>query len=219
MKLYGYWRSSAAYRVRIALNLKQLQAELISVHLVKDGGQQHSEQYAKLNPQELVPTLVVEDAQGAELVLTQSLAIIDYLEEQFPQTPLLPQTAFDKAQVRAMAFAIACDIHPLNNLKVLQYLAKELKVTDESKSQWYHQWIHQGFKAIEAQLAEHAGQYCFGDSVTLADVVLIPQIYNAKRFNVDLSAYPLIEQVWYNCNQLEAFKLALPENQADAVVS
>ncbi|QLE87840.1 maleylacetoacetate isomerase [Shewanella sp. Scap07] len=219
MKLYGYWRSSAAYRVRIALNLKQLEAELISVHLVKGGGQQHAADYAKLNPQELVPTLVTDDASGDEFVLTQSMAIIDYLDERYPQSSLLPDNLELKAQVRAMAYTIACDVHPLNNLKVLQYLANTLNVADDPKSQWYHHWIHQGFTAIERQLQQHAGQYCFGEVVTLADVVLVPQIYNAKRFNVDLSSYPLIEQVWQHCNQLEAFKQALPENQADAVIS
>ncbi|RLV61520.1 maleylacetoacetate isomerase [Parashewanella curva] len=219
MKLYGYWRSSAAYRVRIALNLKGLQAEHISVHLVKDGGQQHKPEYIDLNPQELVPTLVIKNtASESELKLTQSLAIIDYLEQVAPDVNLLPKSAASRAVVNSMALLVACDVHPLNNLGILQYLSNELEVSDEQKSAWYHHWIHKGFKALEVLLEQHSGQYCFGDSVTLADVCLIPQVYNAKRFNVPLDDYPNINRIWDNCNQLDSFKMALPENQEDAVI-
>ncbi len=217
LKLYGYWRSSAAYRVRIALNLKGLDADLLSVHLVKDGGEQHKADYAKLNPQELVPTLVDIDDSGNEFVLSQSMAILEYLEECYPQSALLPTEPKSKALVRALALSIACEIHPLNNLKVLQYLAGEIGIADEAKSVWYHHWIHEGFGALEQQLEKHAGRFCFGDSVTLVDLCLIPQVYNAHRFEVDLTRYPNILRVTENCYQLDAFIQAIPENQFDAV--
>ncbi|WP_185826940.1 maleylacetoacetate isomerase [Shewanella canadensis] len=219
MKLYGYWRSSAAYRVRVALNHKGLDAELVSVHLVKDGGEQHQAEYAKLNPQELVPALIDIDnkEEGEEaFVLSQSLAIIEYLDEKFPENALLPQDLHEKAIVRSMAMSIACEVHPLNNLKVLQYLSKELALDDEAKSAWYHHWIDEGFSAFEKQLVKYSGRYCFGDSITLADLCLIPQVYNANRFNVDLSPYPNIVRIVDNCNRLDAFIDAAPENQADA---
>jgi len=218
LKLYGYWRSSAAYRVRVALNHKGLDAELVSVHLVKDGGEQHKAEYAKLNPQELVPALIDSDSQAEEgdFVLSQSLAIIEYLDEKYPENALLPQDLHDRAIVRAMAMSIACEVHPLNNLKVLQYLSQDLALDDEAKSVWYHHWINEGFSAFEKQLIKYSGRYCFGDSITLADLCLIPQVYNAKRFNVDLSPYPNIVRVVDNCNRLDAFIDAAPENQADA---
>lgn len=218
LKLYGYWRSSAAYRVRIALNYKGLEAEEISVHLVKDGGEQHKADYAELNPQELVPVFIdtgSDDSKEA-FVLSQSVAIIEYLDEKYPELALLPQNIQEKAIVRSMAMSIACEMHPLNNLKVLQYLAKELNVDDDAKSEWYHHWIHEGFSALEKQLKKHAGQFSFGDSVTLVDLCLIPQVYNANRFNVDLSPYPNIVRITQHCNQLDAFIDAMPENQADA---
>lgn len=217
LKLYGYWRSSAAYRVRIALNLKGLDADLLSVHLVKDGGEQHKADYAKLNPQELVPTLVDIDDCGNEFVLSQSMAILEYLEDCYPQGALLPTEAKSKALVRALALSIACEIHPLNNLKVLQYLAGEIGIADEAKSAWYHHWINEGFGALEQQLEQHGGRFCFGDSVTLVDLCLVPQVYNAHRFKVDLTRYPNIVRVTENCNQLDAFIQAMPENQFDAV--
>ncbi|WP_299791904.1 maleylacetoacetate isomerase [uncultured Shewanella sp.] len=218
MKLYGYWRSSAAYRVRVALNHKGLDAEQISVHLVKDGGEQHKPEYAGLNPQELVPALIESDSKGeeADVVLSQSLAIIEYLDEKYPDNALLPQDLHDRAIVRSMAMSIACEVHPLNNLKVLQYLSKELALDDEAKSAWYHHWIDEGFRALEKQLIKHSGQYCFGDTVTLADLCLVPQVYNANRFKVDLSPYPNIVRIVENCNRLDAFINAAPENQADA---
>ncbi|QSX36002.1 maleylacetoacetate isomerase [Shewanella sedimentimangrovi] len=212
MKLYGYWRSSAAYRVRIALNLKGLSCEQQSVHLVKDGGQQHQDDYVALNAQHLVPTLVLDDGTA----LTQSLAIMDYLDGLNDDNPLLPKDAVARAQVQAMALSIACDIHPLNNLRVLQYLSKDLALSDEAKNAWYHHWIHTGFAAIEQQLQQHAGRFCFGDKPTLADVCLVPQVYNAERFKVPMDRYPNIVRICANCNALPAFMDALPENQPDA---
>ncbi|MBU1393257.1 MAG: maleylacetoacetate isomerase [Gammaproteobacteria bacterium] len=216
MKLYGYWRSSAAYRVRIALNLKGISAEQLSVHLVRDGGEQHKAAYTALNPLELVPTLTLDDELDMD-ALSQSLAIIEYLDEIHPQTPLLPASALERAHVRAMALTVACEIHPLNNLRVLQYLTQTLGVDEAAKNTWYHHWVASGFAALETLLIRHSGRYCFGDTVTLADLCLVPQVYNAQRFNVDLTPYPNIMRVWAECNQLEAFDDAAPERQADAV--
>ena len=216
MKLYGYWRSSAAYRVRIALNYKQLAAEQISVHLVKNGGEQHHASYIALNAQELVPALVLTDNQGVERTLTQSLAIIDYLDEMYASTPLMPANAFDKAIVRAMALTVACEVHPLNNLKVLEYLASELDITDSAKTDWYHNWVKQGFSALEQQLAQHSGQFCFGNNVSLTDLCLVPQVYNAERFNVDMTPFPNIVRINAHCLTQQAFIDAMPENQHDA---
>ncbi|MGB0938419.1 MAG: maleylacetoacetate isomerase [Colwellia sp.] len=217
MKLYGYWRSSAAYRVRIALYLKNIAFEDISVHLVKGGGEQHNASYQRLNPNELVPTLIDED-----LVLHQSLAIIDYLE-QLPSAKdglnsFYPEPAKERAKVQAFSLDIACEIHPLNNLRVQQYLSQKMACNDTNKSQWINHWISIGFKAIEQQLTQTAGQYCFGDKVTLADICLIPQVYNAKRFKVDMTNYPYINKVVENCLILPAFIKALPENQKDATL-
>ncbi|EJI85978.1 MULTISPECIES: maleylacetoacetate isomerase [Alishewanella] len=211
MKLYSYWRSSAAYRVRIALNLKQLSFETIPVHLLKDGGQQHSSAYQALNPAELVPTLV--DEQGS---LSQSLAIIEYLDETYPEPRLLPQEPFARAKVRALALDIACDLHPLNNLRVLQYLTGELALDEAQKLRWIQHWLTLGFNALEQKLQQTAGQYCYGDDVSLADLCLVPQVYNALRFNLDLSRYPLISRIYQHCLQLAAFALAAPEQQPDA---
>ncbi|EHC06950.1 maleylacetoacetate isomerase [Shewanella baltica OS625] len=216
MKLYGYWRSSAAYRVRIALNLKGISAEQLSVHLVRDGGEQHKAAYTALNPLELVPTLTLDDELDMD-ALSQSLAIIEYLDEIHPQTPLLPASALERAHVRAMALTVACEIHPLNNLRVLQYLTQTLGVDEAAKNTWYHHWVASGFAALETLLVRHCGRYCFGDKVTLADLCLVPQVYNAMRFNVDLAPYPNIMRVWAECNQQEAFADAAPERQADAV--
>lgn len=216
MKLYGYWRSSAAYRVRIALNLKGISAEQLSVHLVRDGGEQHKAAYSALNPLELVPTLTLDDELDAD-ALSQSLAIIEYLDEIHPQSSLLPASALERAHVRAMALTVACEIHPLNNLRVLQYLTQTLGVDEAAKNTWYHHWVASGFAALETLLVRHSGRYCFGDTVTLADLCLVPQVYNAQRFNVDLTPYPNIMRVWTECNQLEAFADAAPERQADAV--
>lgn len=210
MKLYSYFRSSAAYRVRIALNLKGVSAQILPVHLVK--GEQKDPAYTAINPQGLVPSLIDEGC-----TINQSLAIMEYLDEKYPQVPLLPKDIDDKAMVRALALTVACEIHPLNNLRVLQYLSTTLAVSDEQKQAWYAHWIHEGFVAFERQLSQCAGLFCFKDTPTIADCCLVPQVYNAKRFGVDLSAYPIINRVVAHCMSLEAFVLASPEQQADAM--
>ncbi|OAJ92412.1 maleylacetoacetate isomerase [Vibrio bivalvicida] len=212
--LYGYWRSSAAYRVRIALNLKGLSYQQRSVHLVKNGGEQHSAEYKKLNPNQLVPVLVDGDVS-----LNQSLAIIDYLDETYPQVLLTPQDKETRYLVKALAQDIAVDIHPLNNLRVLQYLSGKLSISDEDKGQWYRYWIEQGFSALEKRLDSCSGKYSVGNNVSLVDVCLVPQVYNAKRFNVDLSLYPNIIGVTTSLNELDTFKSAEPEAQPDADVA
>ncbi|WP_374668282.1 maleylacetoacetate isomerase [Acinetobacter sp.] len=211
MKLYSYFRSSAAYRVRIALNLKQLNAETIPVHLLNHGGEQHSPAYRAVNPSELVPALI-----DGDFTLPQSLSILEYLDEAHPDIALLPEDAQQRALIRAFCLSIACDIHPLNNLRVLQYLTAELGMSEEQKTAWYKHWIITGFKGLEAQLAHSNGQYCFGEQATMADCCLIPQVYNAIRFNIDLSAYPKIQSIYRHCCALDAFKSAAPEAQPDA---
>ena len=207
--LYGYFRSSAAYRVRIALNMKGLPYVQTPVSLLK--GEQRSTDYLALNPHGLVPAL-----RDGEALLTQSLAICEYLDEAYPDTPqLLPVDPALRAQVRAVALAIACDIHPVNNLRVLNYLKSELAVPEDARNDWYRHWVVQGFAALEHQLAVHAGQYCFGDSITLADVCLLPQVFNARRFNVDMAAYPLLSRIAANLEVLPAFADAHPQKQPD----
>jgi len=212
MKLYDYFRSSAAYRVRIALNLKGLEAEREFVHLVK--AQQRADAYLALNPQGLVPALVMDE--GA--VLTQSLAIIEWLDETHPEPPLLPADALDRARVRGLALAIACDIHPLNNLRVLNYLTNTLGVSNEQKNGWYRYWIDTGFEALEQRLAREpdTGRFCHGDAPTLADICLVPQVANARRYKMDLSPYPTITRIDAACQALPAFAAAVPEKQPDA---
>lgn len=211
MKLYDYWRSTAAYRVRIALNLKGLDYEQVPVHLVRDGGEQHAEAYRRLNPQSLVPALETDDG-----VLTQSLAICEYLEERYPDPALLPADPMARARVRAMAHTVAMDVHPLNNLRVLQYLKGELGVDDAQKAAWYRNWVVLGFDAIEVQLASRDGDFASGSTPSLADLCLIPQVYNARRFEIDLNAYPNIVVVDAACTELDAFRRAAPEAQPDA---
>ncbi|GGW50691.1 maleylacetoacetate isomerase [Alishewanella tabrizica] len=211
MKLHSYWRSSAAYRVRIALHLKQLGFETIPVHLLRDGGQQHHIDFQQRNPSELVPVFEDDD-----VMLNQSLAIIEYLDETYPAPALLPKASLARAHVRAMALDIACDIHPLNNLRVLQYLTGPLALTEQQKLAWIQHWLAVGFTALEQRLALSAGQYCYGDSVSLADICLVPQVYNALRFNVSLQPYPNISRIYQHCQQLAAFVLAAPEQQPDA---
>lgn len=213
MKLYGYFRSSAAYRVRIALNLKGISYETVPVHLLKDGGQQFSESYKALNPTALVPTLV-----DGELAIGQSMAILEYLEETHPDPALLPADVAGRARVRAIAQAIACDIHPLNNLRVLKHLKHELRVDEEAKNAWYRHWIDVGLTSIEAMLAGNpaTGRFCHGDQVTLADVLLVPQVFNARRFECDLSAMPTITRIVDTCCALDAFVRAEPAHQPDA---
>lgn len=215
LTLYGYWRSSAAYRVRIALNLKGLAYEQVPVHLVKDGGQQHSAAYKALNPQELLPLLVDEGHGGVKIA--QSLAILEYLDEVFPETPLLPRDPLRRAQVRALALHIACDLHPLNNLRVLQYLSGELGVSATAKDAWYQHWLHSGLAAVEAGLAPFEGVLSLGEQPGYLEACLVPQLYNARRFNCDLDAYPRILAMTARCETLQAFAQAAPEVQPDAV--
>lgn len=211
MKLYSYFRSSAAYRVRIGLNLKQLSADIVPIHLVKDGGQQHSSMYQAINPQQLVPAL-----EDDGFVLTQSLSILEYLDEVYAEHPLLPQDPKQRALIRAFSQSIACDIHPINNLRVLQYLSHELEISDEQKSTWYRHWVEVGLAALEVQLKASNGKFCFGEHATLADCCLIPQVYNALRFNIDVSAFPRIQAIYQHCTGLTAFQQAAPEAQVDA---
>ncbi len=213
MILYSYYRSSAAYRVRIALNLKGLAYDVQPVHLTRDGGEQRRPDYLRLNPQGLVPALAT-----GEDVLTQSLAIIEYLEETCPIPPLLPQTPEARALVRALAQIVAADIHPLNNLRVLQYLQTHFNCDETGKTRWIAHWISAGFDAIEKLLEQYSGggPFCVGDTPTLADICLVPQVYNALRFNCELEQYPRIIAINAACQALEAFRKAAPENQADA---
>lgn len=211
MKLYSYFRSSAAYRVRIALNLKGLDADIQSVHLVKNGGEQHLAAYHEIHPSGLVPAWVEDD-----FTLTQSLAILEYLEEKYPVPALLPQDLQQRGWIRAFAQSIACDLHPLNNLRVLQYLTGTLHISDDAKTEWYKHWLILGFQSLEAQLIHSQGKFCFGDRPSFADCCLIPQVYNAKRFNIDLTDFPKIIAIEQHCNTLPAFQKAAPEAQADA---
>jgi len=215
MKLYSYFRSSASYRVRIALNLKGLPFDIIPIHLLKHGGEQLSPEYRKLNPDGLVPTLI--DDTGAH-VLTQSISIIEYLEETHPKPPLLPADAFDRAYVRSLALSLACEIHPLNNLRVLRYLVRQLKIGEDDKNAWYRHWCEQGLSAFETMLVQSGkvGTFCFGGTPTLADCVLIPQVANAQRMNCDLSGMPTVLQINEACLALDAFAKAAPDNQPDA---
>jgi maleylacetoacetate isomerase len=211
MKLYDYFRSSAAFRVRIALNLKGLAPERSFVHLRK--GDQHADEYLALNPQGLVPSLVTDAGE----VLTQSLAILEWLDETYPHPPLLPADAGGRARVRAIALAIACDIHPIDNLRVLQYLERELGVDEAKRNDWYRHWIERGFEAIERLLAGRSpGRFCFGDSPTLADVCLVPQVANSQRLKMPLDRYPRIQAINEACLAVPAFDAARPENQPDA---
>jgi maleylpyruvate isomerase len=212
MKLHGYFRSSAAFRVRIALNLKGRSYEQAFIHLRK--GEQTGPGFLKLNPQGLVPAL--EDGPN---VLTQSLAIMEYLDETHPSPPFLPKMPAERARVRALALVIACEIHPLNNLRVLNYLKNELKVSNDQHDAWYRHWIALGFRSLEGLLAAGGtGKFCHGDAPTLADICLVPQVFNAKRFNTEAElrpAYPTIFRVFDNCMTLPAFDSARPEKQPD----
>jgi len=210
VKLYTYFRSSAAYRVRIALNLKGLSYEMVPVHLTKDGGYQRKPEFRSVNPQMRVPALELSSGD----VLTQSLAIIEYLDETQPEPPLLPVDALARAKVRAIAQMVACDIHPLNNLIVLQYLKRTLQHEQAEIDTWYHHWVIEGFNAIEAMIAP--ASYACGAQVTLADVCLVPQVANARRLKVPLEAFPKIVAVESACLKLPAFDKARPENQPDA---
>ena len=210
MTLYSFFRSSAAYRVRIAFNLKGLGYDTAAIHLQKDGGQHRKPAYRAINPQMRVPTLKLDSGE----LLTQSLAIIEYLDEVHPQPPLLPSDPVERAQVRALAQLVACDIHPLNNLAPLRYLKNELGQEQSKIDAWYHHWVREGFDALEAMVAP--GPYAHGADVTLADICLVPQVANARRLKVPLDPYPKIVAIDAACAQLTAFEEARPERQPDA---
>jgi maleylacetoacetate isomerase len=210
VKLYTYFRSSAAFRVRIALNLKGIAYEMESVHLVKDGGHNRRPEYRAINPQMRIPTLITS---GGE-TLIQSLAIIEYLDETHPQPPFLPKDPIARAKVRALADLIACDIHPLNNTSPLRYLKNSMGQQQSAIDAWYHHWVLEGFEALEALTGP--GTYLCGDAVTLADICLVPQVYNARRLKVPLDKFPKIVAVDAACMKLPAFDRARPENQPDA---
>jgi maleylacetoacetate isomerase len=210
VKLYSYFRSSAAYRTRIALNLKGLAYETESIHLTKGGGRQHSPEFRAINPQRRVPALALDNGE----VLIQSLAIIEYLDETHPEPPLLPADPIARAKVRAIAQIIACDIHPLNNTGPLFYLKNQLKQEQDAINAWYANWVTVGFEAVEELLTP--GPYACGTRVTLADICLVPQVANARRFNVPLERFPKIVAVDAACLKLSAFDKARPENQPDA---
>ena len=213
LALYTYFRSSAAYRVRIALNLKGLDADHRFIHLLKDGGQQHGEAYRAINPQQLIPTLI--DNGHA---IAQSLAIVEYLEETHPEPPLLPKGALARARVRQIAYAVACDIHPVNNLRVLQQLKRNFAATEDQRAEWQKHWIALGFTAIESLLANapETGVYCHGDAPSLADICLIPQMANARRVNLDLAPYPTLTRIEQSALANPAFAAAQPKEQRDA---
>ncbi len=214
MKLYSYWRSSAAYRVRIALALKGLSADYVPVHLIRDGGEQNRAAYQAINPQRLLPALELDDGT----VLTQSLAIIEYLDEIVPQPPLLPATALERARVRALAQVITSDIHPLTNLRVLKYINHAFPANDEARIEWIRHWINEGLTAFEKRLEKHpqTGRFCHGDTPTLADCCLVPQLYDARRFKLDLAPFPRLTQIETACLALPAFMAAHPDQQPDA---
>jgi maleylpyruvate isomerase len=213
MKLYTYFRSSAAYRVRIALNLKGLEYDAIPVHLLRGGGEQLQEQYRSINPSGLVPAF-----QDEYITLTQSMAILEYLEDAHPQVPIMPKDAAERARVRELAQIIACDIHPVNNLRVLRYLVHELGVSEEQKAEWYRHWLVGGLEVLEKHLARDpsAGPLCHGRTPTIADCCLVPQIFNAQRHGIDVSIYPNIARINAQCIEIPAFVAAHPSNQPDA---
>ncbi|OED41777.1 maleylacetoacetate isomerase [Endozoicomonas sp. (ex Bugula neritina AB1)] len=208
MKLYSYYRSSAAYRVRIAMNLKAVDYDLSPVNLLES--EQCSEQYKTINAEGLVPCL--ETSQG---VLSQSLAILEWLEEQYPLPAILPADRWLRAQARSFAYGVSCDIHPVNNLRILKYLQNELDHTDEKKNEWYQHWIKTGFISLEQQMGDT--EFCYTDTPGIADICLVPQVFNALRFKVDMSPYPKLHTIYQRCNELDAFIDAAPENQPDAV--
>ena len=210
MKLYGYFRSSAAFRVRIALNLKGLTYDTAPIHLRRN--EQNQPDYRSVNPQGLVPAL-----ENGGLTLIQSMAILEYLDEIHPEPPFLPKQPADRARVRALADIVACDIHPVNNLRVLRYLMRELGHDEAAIAQWYNHWIAAGFEALEPLLAHDArtGKFCHGDSPGLADIALVPQVVNAERYRLDLAQFPTLVRIYENCVRLEPFTAAHPRNQPD----
>ncbi len=209
MILYDYFRSTACYRVRIALNIKNIPYKKKAIHLVNNGGEHHTPQYHQINPQDLVPSLDVGDGQ----ILHQSLAIIEYLEECYPDVPLLPKSPFHRATLRALALTVACDMHPLNNLRVLNRLKTQFHADETQVMEWYHHWLKAGFDAFEERLnhLERSKALCFGNEVSLADICLVPQVYNAHRFKFSMADYPLINEINEYCLTLPVFKNAAPE--------
>jgi maleylacetoacetate isomerase len=219
LKLYTYFRSSSAYRVRIALNLKQVEYESVFVHLVRDGGEHKKPDYLNKNPQGLVPLLeIAEDAGTPATYLSQSLAMMEYLEEVYPEPALLPENPLARARVRSLTQTVVSEIQPLNNLRVPTYLVSEFKIKEEQKLGWTQHWVKLGFTALEKMLVDspQTDQYCHGDTPTIADCCLIPQVYNAQRFNCPMEDYPTIQRINENCLALPAFSQAAPENQDDA---
>jgi maleylacetoacetate isomerase len=217
LTLHGYFRSSASYRVRIAMALKTIPFDQAPVHLVRDGGEQLRAEYRSINPDGLVPSLA-HVAGGESSVLTQSLAIIEYLDELHPEPPLLPRSPLDRAFVRSVAQQIACEIHPLNNLRVLKYLKGTLELSEEQKDAWYRHWINLGFRSLESRLStdRRVGKFVFGDRPTLADLCLVPQVWNARRFKIPLDDYPTIVRLADHAMSLDAFAAAEPSVQPDA---
>ena len=213
LSLHTYFRSSASYRVRIALELKALPYSSIPVHLVRGGGEQHAARFAALNPAELVPVL-----RDGGLTLTQSMAIIEDLDEVHPAPSLLPGSAAERARIRAISQVVACEIHPLNNLRVLQWLESRAGMDQQARSGWYAHWVNEGFRALECMLAtsDSTGRFCHGDTPTLADCCLVPQIYNAERFAVSMEPYPTLSRIHGACLELPAFQRAAPETQPDS---
>ena len=205
LRLHSYWRSSAAYRVRIGLNLKGLRYDIVPVHLVRDGGEQHRPDFREINPQELVPVL-----EHGSRKIRQSMAILEYLDETWPAPALLPALGRDRARARSIAQLVACDVHPLNNLRVLQYFENEWGVPQAERDEWVRHWIVQGFAALEATLDDHpaTGEFCEGDTPSLADCCVVPQVYNARRFGVDMQRFPTIERIERACLALPAFDAA-----------
>ena len=211
--LYGYFRSSAAFRARIALNLKGIKPNLRFVHLLRDGGEQHTPEYKALNPQELIPALVHDGH-----TITQSLAIVEYLNEIVPEPPLLPPDVYGRARCRELAYVVACDVHPVNNLRIGQYMKRAFGKTDEDVFDWHRHWIRLGFDALEEMLSSspHTGKFCHGDMPTIADICLIPQVANARRVKLEIAAWPTIARIEAHALAHPAFDAALPKNQPDA---
>ena len=197
LTLYTYFRSSAAYRVRIGLNLKGLEYEPQFIHLLKGSGEQHGDEYRHLNPQGLIPALAIDSKSD---ILTQSLAILEYLEEKYPEPPLLPASAEQRALVRSLALMVCCDTHPLNNLRVHSYLKEKLNINEADRQKWYQHWVREGLNALETRLTAHRhdSPYCYGETPTLADICLIPQMYNALRFDCDISHFPILKKIYHN---------------------
>lgn len=209
--LYTFWRSSASYRVRILLNLKGLDYTAVPIHFRKEGGQHRKPEFLAKNPQGLLPLW-----EEGDWTLAQSLAIMEYLDEIHPTPPMLPENTRSRAEVRAMAQVIACEIHPLNNLRVMGYLKQQMGQSEDQVKEWYQHWVALGFEAVEADLKQTAGKYCHGDKITMADCCLVPQVYNALRFDCDMSPYPAIVRINGALNLLDAFKKSAPEMQPDA---